>query len=95
MEEHIKQGETLFHEGKIREAESYFVALLERFPEQTEILNNIGVINHVQGNAKEAEIYFIRAHAANPDYIDALLNLADLYREQNQWRDAALVTSQG
>jgi len=89
MEELIRQGERLFHEGHVGEAESHFLALLKQFPEQTEILNNIGVINHVQGNLKKAEQYFLRAHDANREYLDALLNLADLYREQKQWQDAA------
>lgn len=89
MEEYIRQGEALFHEGRIKEAESYFLKLLEEFPEHTEILNNIGVINHGQGNIKKAEQYFLRAHAADHNYLDALLNLADLYREKRQWQDAA------
>lgn len=89
MEEYIKQGEALFHEGKIDEAESHFSKLLEQYPEHAEILNNMGVIQHVRGDIKKAEAYFLRAHAAQIDHIDALLNLADLYENQKQWKDAA------
>lgn len=89
MEELIRQGETLFQEGKVDEAECCFLNLLEHYPNHADVLNNIGVINHIRGNIEKAEEYFLHAHASENNYVDAILNLADLYHEQERWKEEA------
>ncbi len=89
MEARLKQGEALFAEGKIEEAEKYFSRLLENDPTNTEILNNLGVIFHRQANSEKAEGYFLKALAIKEDYLDPLLNLADLYQTAKRWKEAA------
>ena len=90
MEDKLKQGETLFAEGKIEEAEKCFLDFLDQNPEDAEALNNLGVLHYARGNVQEAEGYFLKAIEAKEDYPDALLNLADLYQNAKRWKEAAL-----
>jgi glycosyltransferase involved in cell wall biosynthesis/Tfp pilus assembly protein PilF len=90
MIDKLKQGEALFAEGKINEAEKCFLDFLDLNPEDPEVLNNLGAIHHIRGNFKEAENKFIRALEIKEDYPDALLNLADLYQKTKRWEEAAL-----
>lgn len=90
MQDKLKQGEVLFAEGKIEEAEKCFLDFLDQNPKDAEVLNNLGVIHHTRGNIQEAEGYFLKAIEAKEDYPDALLNLADLYQNAKRWKEAAL-----
>jgi len=85
----LEEGEALFAQGKIEEAEKFFLDLLESDPKNAEILNNLGVIQHTKGNIHEAEDFFLEALAAKEDYLEALLNLVDLYQNANQKEKAA------
>lgn len=85
----LKQGEALFAEGKIEEAEKYFLNLLEEDPTNAEILNNLGAVYYSRENFDKAEDFFLKAFKANDNYLDALLNLADLYQNTNCWEEAA------
>lgn len=80
MQNKLKQGEALFAEGKIEEAEKCFLSLLEENPENEEVLNNLGVIHHFRGNFMKAEDYLLKALSVKKDYPDVLLNLANLYQ---------------
>ena len=90
MEDKLKQGEALFAEGKIEEAEKCFMDLVKKNSEDAEALNNLGVIKYATGNFDDAEGYFLKALSVNDDYSDALLNLSDLYQSSNRWKEAAL-----
>lgn len=89
MQTKLKEGERLFTEGKIKEAERCFLAFWEENPDNVEVLNNLGVIHHTQGNLQEAEQYFLKALAIKEDYLTARLNLADLYQATQRWPQAA------
>ena len=86
----IEEGEALFAQGKIEEAEKCFLDLLKKDPSNAEALNDLGVIQHTKGNIQEAEGYFLKAVEAKEDYLDALFNLADLYQNAKRWEEAAL-----
>jgi len=90
MEDKLKQGEALFAEGKIEEAEKCFLSLLEKNSEDVEALNNLGVLHYARGNIEEVENYLLKALAIKEDYSDALLNLADLYQKAKRWKEAAI-----
>ena len=60
MEDKLKQGEALFAEGKVEEAEKCFLNFLEKNSEDVEALNNLGVTHHFRGNFKEAEDYLLK-----------------------------------
>ncbi|NVM21089.1 MAG: glycosyltransferase [Desulfobacterales bacterium] len=89
MEDKLKQGETLFSQGKIEEAEECFLGVLEKDSEDAEALNNLGVIHYTRGDLQRAEDFFLKALAAKDDYRDALLNLANLYQNERNWEKAA------
>ncbi len=46
VEDKLKQGEALFTEGKIEEAEKCFMDLVKKNSEDVEALNNLGVISY-------------------------------------------------
>ncbi len=89
IEEKIEQGESLFTEGKIIEAEICFGYLLKEDPSNADILNNLGVIYNAQGIVKEAEDCFLKALSVKENYPDALLNLGVLYQNEKRWEEAA------
>ena len=92
MQNKLKQGEALFAEGKIEEAERCFLSLLEKNSEDSEnveAVNNLGVIHYARGNIEKSENYFFKAIAIKEDYSDALLNLANLYQNTGNWQKSA------
>ncbi len=89
MQNKLKQGEELFAEGKIEEAEKCFLSLLEKNFEDVEALNNLGVLHYARGNVEKSENYLLKALAIKEGYLDALLNLADLYQSTKSWQKAA------
>ncbi len=94
MQNKLKQGEALFAEGEIEEAEKCFLELLNENPEDTEVLNNLGVISHTKGNFEKAEDYLLKALAVKKDHLDALQNLADLYQSAKRWKEASVQLEQ-
>jgi len=90
MENKLKQGEALFAEGKIEEAEKCFLNLLEKNSEDVEALNNLGVLHCARGNVEKSESYLLKALAIKEDYSDALVNLANLYQDTKRWEEAAV-----
>lgn len=90
FQEKIEQGEALFAQGEIEEAEKCFLSILEKDPTDVHVLNNLGVIRHVSGKTKEAESLFLKAISAKSNYTDALLNLADLYQANDRLQEAAI-----
>ncbi len=91
MENKLDQGEKLFAEGKVEEAEECFLELLADNPTNAEILNNLGVIHHARKDFGKAEDYFLNACDVQDDNLDAMLNLAGLYQEDKRWKDAAIL----
>lgn len=86
----IENGELLYEEGKIDQAESVFKRVLQEDPENHEALNNLGVINIMRDNSQEAEECFLKSLAVKDDYQAALLNLADLYHKSERWKEAII-----
>lgn len=90
MENQLKIGENLFTEGKIEDAENIFLNLLDKEPNNSDILNNLGVLHHSSGRLEEAELFFSRSLKADPKHKDTLINLSSLYQGAKKWEDAAL-----
>ncbi len=88
MEDTIRYGETLFAEGKLQEAENYFLDLLDRDSKQAEILNNLGVIDYSKGNEGQAIDYFKKALAADPFYKEAVINYATLLKNSDHFYES-------
>lgn len=91
MEDKLKQGETLFIEGKIDEAEKCFLDILKQDPKNAEAFNNLGAIHYNSDNINDAEIFFLKALEIKDNYLDALLNLADLYQNAKRWEETTCI----
>jgi glycosyltransferase involved in cell wall biosynthesis len=94
MQDKLRQGEALFAEGKIEEAEKCFLELLNKNSEDAEVLNNMGVISHAKGSFEKSESYLLKAISVKEDYLDALFNLSDLYQSTERWEEAAIQLEQ-
>ena len=78
MQDKLKQGEALFAEGKIEEAERCFSEILEHDPKSKEACNNLGVIAFQRQDTEQTILYFARALEIAPFYKDAILNYCDV-----------------
>lgn len=89
MESKLKQGEALFAEGRIREAEICFLELLKS-DETTNLdaCNNLGVIAYQREKHHEAFDYFSRALEIDPYHRDSVINMAFLLRSMNQYHES-------
>ncbi|MBT6052779.1 MAG: glycosyltransferase [Candidatus Scalindua sp.] len=80
----VEEGERLFAEGKIDEAEQYFLSLAERGLNAKGAYNNLGVIAFQRNEKERAIEYFSKSLGIDPYYKDAILNYSDLLRSINQ-----------
>lgn len=79
------EGEVLFSQGKLAEAEAWFLDALRRTPTDPEMMNNLGVIYEQRGEADRAEAAFLKALDMQPGYLTPHRNLADLYEKSKRW----------
>jgi len=84
MEDQLKQGETLFAEGRIDEAAEFFLSAVEKGENNKEAYNNLGVIAIEKRDVKAAIECFTRSLEIDPFYKDALINYTDLLKTLNQ-----------
>lgn len=89
MKDKLIQGETLFADGKIEEAEKCFLNVLKYDPQNKEVLNNLGVIAF-QGQQIESAIdYFDKSLKIDPFYKEAVLNYVYILKELNLIAEAS------
>ncbi len=83
IENQLKEGEALFSEGKIEEAEKLFLVILESDQDNKEAYNNLGVISFQNREIEKAINYFDNSLRLDPLYKDAVLNYTCLLNELN------------
>ncbi len=88
MEKTLWQGEKLFVEGRIEEAEQIFLTLLDQDPVNPQVLNNLGVIHCTNKAFDQAETCFIKALEADGNHLQALQNLSKVYEALEKWAKA-------
>jgi glycosyltransferase involved in cell wall biosynthesis len=88
VEDKLKQGEALFAEGKIEEAEKCFLQILEQDFENKEAYNNLGVIEYTRKNIEPAFEYFSQALKIDPFYKDTIFNYIILLRDLNRFHES-------
>ncbi len=88
LENKIKQGEALFKESKLSEAESFFTKLLIDYPSNLHVLNNLGVISHALGKTSEAETYIEKVLEVQKDDLGALINLSSILLSRGKFDSA-------
>jgi len=84
MENQLKQGETLFAEGRIDEAVEFFLSVVEKDKNNKEAYNNLGVIAIQKRDIKSAIECFARSLEIDPFYKVAIINYTDLLKVLNQ-----------
>ncbi len=84
MEDQLKQGETLFAEGRIDEAAEFFLSAVEKGENNKEAYNNLGVVAIQKRDVKAAIECFTRSLEIAPFYKTALINYTDLLKALNQ-----------
>ena len=84
MSNKLNEGETLFADGKIDEAEACFLSLVESGYYCKEAYNNLGVIAFQKNDKEKAIDYFTKALEIDPLYKDTIINYTNLLRELDQ-----------
>jgi tetratricopeptide (TPR) repeat protein len=84
MNDKLKEGETLFADGKIDEAEKCFLSLVESDSDCKEAYNNLGVIAFKQDDKAKANDYFTRSLEIDPLDRDTIVNYTNLLRSLDQ-----------
>jgi len=89
MQNKLKQGEALFVEGKVEEAEKCFLEILNEDPKNKEAYNNLGVISFQRQDIEQALEYFTKLLEIDPFHKDAILNYSTLLKSTNRFYDSA------
>jgi len=84
VESIIRQGEDLFHSGKIKDARDAFLKALKLAPGNTSAINNLGVTYHAAGEIHRAMYYFDKAISIDPGNTDAMANINAINDEIKQ-----------
>ncbi len=84
MDNIITKGESLFDEGRIDEAEQFFLSAAENSINSKEAYNNLGVIAIHKNDTGSAIEYFTKSLEWDPFYKDAIVNYAGLLSSLNQ-----------
>ena len=89
LENYLKEGEMLFTEGKIDEAEECFLSAIEKDENNKDAYNNLGVIAVRKEDVRSAVDYFTKSLEIDPFNKDAIINYADLLKTLDQLHIAA------
>jgi len=74
----LEEGEILYAEGKLEEAENCFLSVIEDGSKNKVALNNMGVIAYRMNDIEKAVDYFTKSLNEDPYFEDAIVNLVDL-----------------
>lgn len=83
-----RQATEAYSAGRLKKAETYFVTLLNKYPEEEELYNYLGLIRLKENNLLDAESYFLISREINPDYGSPLINLGILYTRLENYTKA-------
>ncbi len=76
----LEEGESLYAEGRLEEAESCFLSVIEEDSTNKVAYNNMGVIACRMNDVEKAFDYFVMSLREDPYFEDAITNLFDLLR---------------
>ena len=74
----LEEGEFLYAEGKLEEAESCFLSVIEEDSKNKVAYNNMGVVAYRMNDIEKALDYFAMSLKEDPYFEDAITNLLDL-----------------
>ncbi len=78
MIDKLEEGEFLYTEGKLEEAESCFLSVIEEDSTNKVAYNNMGVIAYRMNDIEKAFNCFAMSLKEDPCFGDAIINLFDL-----------------
>jgi tetratricopeptide (TPR) repeat protein len=84
----INVGKKAFKNREFESAAQCFRAIVDEGNQFPDLLNLLGVIYHHQGEFNHSIESFKNALVVNPDYVEARLNLAILYNDLGDYKDA-------
>ncbi len=84
MNSTLSDGEALFADGRIEEAENCFLSVVESHADSKEAYNNLGVIAFQNEDKEKAIDYFTKSLEIDPLYVDAVVNYTNLLRSLDQ-----------
>ena len=87
--DYVLEGENLFSQGRLDEAEEMFRAATVECPGNAQAWNNLAVIAMSTGREREAEAHLRQAIEIRSDFLEAHLNLVELYCFREDWKKAA------
>lgn len=87
-EDSLLRGEELFQSGDVEGAKMIFNRLLQKNPEDVNLINNLGVIFYQEGEVDQAITYWNRALALNPAHLDTLVNLGHCLMVKKAYKEA-------
>ncbi len=88
LKELAARGKKAFEARDYARAERCLIAVLREGRQYADLLNILGLIYHHQGKFNNAIDAFREALAVNPDYLEACLNLAILYNDLGEYKEA-------
>ncbi len=78
MIDKLEEGEFLYAEGRLEEAESCFLSVIEEDSKNKVAYNNMGVVAYKMNDIERAFDYFAMSLKEDPYFEDAITNLLDL-----------------
>lgn len=84
----VNEGKDLFEKKDYQHAESVLKQVLSQTKRYADVQNMMGVIQHADGRFSSAIQHFKKAIEINPRYTEAIMNLAVLYNDLGQYKDA-------
>lgn len=94
LSELIKEGESLFAQGKTVEAIQCFQDVLDRDPKNGTALNNLGVMAFQLNDLQLAENFLVKAVRLNRRDPESIANLANLYAQQGNLLNARALVAE-
>lgn len=84
----LKDVQQLHREGRLNEAKTAYLKLLEENPQNVEALHYLGILYAEEGDFKNAEHSLHKALTLNPDDLSIQLHLANIYKAKKQYDQA-------
>lgn len=88
IEKALQIAQMLHQQGRLEEAKTLYIKLLDILPNDANIYGRIGTIFDAQGKLEEAINFYQKAIALNPDFTAAHYNLANAYRDISRLDEA-------
>lgn len=93
--EKVDKAVELYNKGDYQKAIDTFSSVLENYPDNAEVYNNIALCYANLGDFDNAEKNYLKAEELNPSLVQIYINLADIYYRQKQMGKGIELISRG